>query len=163
MALTKTTQDHNEVRRWAEERGARPAAVSATETDDRTGIIRLEFLGAPKAKDKALEEISWDEWFDKFDANGLEFTYQEKTAAGEKSNFNKLTYPENEKGSSSHGSGGSRAGKKSGSTKSSRAASSAKSIGRTAGPASGRGSSNRTTARASSTGGAAKKRSAKAR
>lgn len=91
MSLSKTTQDHDEIRRWAEKRGARPAAVSSTETDDQTGIIRLEFPGSPNANDSALEEISWDEWFDKFDSNGLEFTYQEKTANGQRSNFNKLT------------------------------------------------------------------------
>src|SRR5579875_1065931 len=103
MALSKTTRDHDEIRRWAEERGAKPAAVASTETDDQTGIIRLEFPGAPHAKDSALEEISWDEWFEKFDSSGLEFTYQDRTAAGERSNFNKLTYPENAKSSSRSG------------------------------------------------------------
>jgi hypothetical protein len=172
MALSKTTQDHEEIRRWAEERGARPAAVSSTETDDRTGIIRLEFPGTPNAKDDALEEISWDEWFDKFDASGLEFNYQQKTAAGQRSNFNKLTYPSDEKASKSHGSsrGGTREDSKSSSkshartvkksaTAHSRGTSSAKSTGRTAGPASGRGSSNRTTGRASSSHGSSSHRS----
>src|SRR5579875_3038521 len=106
MALSKTTRDHDEIRRWAEERGARPAAAASTETDDQTGIIRLEFPGAPNANDSALEEISWDEWFDKFDSSGLEFTYQEQTAEGERSNFNKLTYPENAKSSGSSKSRG---------------------------------------------------------
>src|SRR5581483_9624684 len=95
MALSKTTRDHDEIRRWAEERGGRPAVVASTESDDQTGIIHLEFPGAPNANDSALEEISWDEWFEKFDASGLEFTYQDRTAEGEGSNFNKLTYPEN--------------------------------------------------------------------
>src|ERR1700760_3999192 len=107
MALSKTTRDHDEIRRWAEERGAQPAAVASTETDNQTGIIRLEFPGAPHANDSALEEISWDEWFEKFDANGLEFTFQEVTADGERSNFNKLTYPENAKASRSSRGGSS--------------------------------------------------------
>ncbi|HEV2577079.1 MAG TPA: hypothetical protein VGU25_07695 [Acidobacteriaceae bacterium] len=47
MALSKTTRDHDEIRRWAEERGGRAAVVTSTEGDDQTGIIRLEFPGAP--------------------------------------------------------------------------------------------------------------------
>jgi ABC-type thiamine transport system substrate-binding protein len=54
------------------------------------GIIRLEFPGAPGARDEKLEEISWDDWFRKFDESGLAFLYEETTAKGEKSNFNKL-------------------------------------------------------------------------
>src|SRR5581483_7138706 len=80
----------------------------STESDDQTGIIRLEFPGATNANDSALEEISWDEWFEKFDANGLEFTYQDQTAEGERSNFNKLTYPENARSRSRSSSGSSR-------------------------------------------------------
>lgn len=94
MALGKTTQDHDEIQQWAEARGAKPAVVSSTESDNQTGILRLMFPDAPNANDSALEEISWDEWFEKFDASGLEFTYQNETAEGAQSNFNKLTYPE---------------------------------------------------------------------
>ena len=96
MALAKTTQDHDEIREWAEARGGKPAVVSATEGKDETGIIRLMFPKAPHHNDDALEEISWDEWFEKFDESGLELTYQEKTADGKTSDFNKLTYPDPE-------------------------------------------------------------------
>ena len=37
-----------------------------------------------------LEEISWEEFFEKFDEQELALVYQEKTADGKKSNFNKL-------------------------------------------------------------------------
>ncbi len=94
MALAKTTQDHDEIRQWAEARGGKPAVVSATEGKDETGIIRLMFPNAPNHNDDALEEIGWDEWFEKFDESGLELTYQEKTADGQTSDFNKLTYPD---------------------------------------------------------------------
>ena len=40
--------------------------------------------------DDALEEISWEEFFEKFDEADLALLYQEKTASGERSNFNKL-------------------------------------------------------------------------
>jgi hypothetical protein len=53
-------------------------------------MIRLEFPGAPGARDANLQEISWDDWFKKFDESGLALLYEETTADGQKSNFNKL-------------------------------------------------------------------------
>ena len=90
MADAKITTDHDEIRKWAEARGGRPAVVRSTHGKGGTGIIRLEFPNAPNANDDALEEISWDEFFDKFDESKLAFLYQEKTADGQRSNFNKL-------------------------------------------------------------------------
>jgi hypothetical protein len=86
--VSKTTTDHEEIRRWAEERGAWPAEVETTARGGGTGIIRLDFPGF--SGEGKLQRISWDEWFQKFDENGLALLVQEKTAAGQKSNFNKL-------------------------------------------------------------------------
>lgn len=97
MALSKTTRDHNEIRKWAEARGAVPAEVKGTERDGEAGILRLEFPNAPNRNDSELEEISWDDFFQKFDERGLELVYQDQTAEGAKSNFNKLVCPENDK------------------------------------------------------------------
>jgi hypothetical protein len=47
----------------AEARGGRPATVRSTHTKNNAGIIRIEFPKAPNAKDEALEEISWEEFF----------------------------------------------------------------------------------------------------
>jgi hypothetical protein len=86
---THTTTDHDEIRRWAEERNASPARVKNTGLDeDDTGIIRLDFPGY--SGEESLEEISWEEFFDAFEDNNLALVYQEETASGEKSNFNKL-------------------------------------------------------------------------
>ena len=71
-------------------RDGRPAAVRSTHGKGGTGIIRIEFPKAPHAKDDDLEEISWEEFFEKFDESDLALLYQEETAKGEKSNFNKL-------------------------------------------------------------------------
>jgi hypothetical protein len=90
MASAKTTTDHETIRKWAEERGGKPAVVKSTQRNDDVGILRIEFPGAPNAKDDNLEEISWDEFFEKFDREGLALLYQDKTADGQKSNFNKL-------------------------------------------------------------------------
>ena len=84
----KVTTDHDFIRRWAEQRGGKPSAVKSTERGDDPGIIRIDFPGY--SGKGSLEEISWDEWFEKFDQAKLAFLYQEETAGGEKSNFNKL-------------------------------------------------------------------------
>ena len=96
MALSKTTQDHDEIRKWAEARGAQPAEVKSTHTKDEPGILRFCFPKAVNRNDENLREISWDEFFEKFDDSNLELVYQEKTASGEKSNFNKLVHPDSE-------------------------------------------------------------------
>lgn len=96
MALSKTTQDHEEIRRWAEARGAQPAEVASTHRKNEPGILRFCFPDAPNRNDSSLKEISWEEFFEKFDENNLELVYQEKTADGKISNFNKLVHPESE-------------------------------------------------------------------
>src|SRR5689334_21920058 len=90
MARTQSrvTTDHEEIRRWAEERGARPACVRGTGNNDDVGILRLDFPGY--SGQQSLQHIDWDEFFEKFDERGLALLYQETTAGGEKSNFNKL-------------------------------------------------------------------------
>jgi hypothetical protein len=83
-----TTTDHAEIRRWVEERGGRPARVKRTGGGDDPGILRIDFPG--RGDDESLEEISWDEWLEKFDENGLAFVYQDETKEGEESRFSKL-------------------------------------------------------------------------
>src|SRR4051794_19734908 len=93
MATSKSTTDHDEIRQWVEDRGGKPAHVASTAKKGRIGILRIDFPSPPDpddAPDANLEEISWDEWFEKFDGEKLVFLYQEKTASGQKSNFNKL-------------------------------------------------------------------------
>ena len=93
MALSKATQNHEEIKNWAEKRGAVPAEVASTHRKDDPGILRFSFPRA-RGKDKDnLTEVSWDDFFEKFDENNLELVYQEKTAAGRQSNFNKLIHP----------------------------------------------------------------------
>ncbi len=83
---SKTTIDHDEIRRWAEARDGLPASVEATANDDDPGILRIDF-GDPE---DSLQEISWDEWFEAFEENDLAFLYQEETKDGGESRFFKL-------------------------------------------------------------------------
>lgn len=87
-AGSNTTVDHAEIQRWAEERGAHPAHVRGTGKKGDMGLLRLDFPGFSGGD--SLEEISWEDFFSKFDEQGLALIYQETTAAGERSNFNKL-------------------------------------------------------------------------
>ncbi|MFY3746720.1 hypothetical protein ACOQFB_22660, partial [Anaeromyxobacter sp. Red801] len=86
--VSSTTTDHDTIRRWVEERGGWPASVGGTERGDETGIIRIDFPGY--GGEGKLERIPWDDWFRKFDEANLAFTYEETTAGGQRSNFNKL-------------------------------------------------------------------------
>lgn len=85
--LSKTTIDHDEIRRWAEERGGQPSDVKGTGRDG-TGILRIDFPGY--SGEGTLEPISWDEFFKKFEESNLAFVYQDVTSRGQRSNFNKL-------------------------------------------------------------------------
>ncbi len=91
--MAETTTDHKTIRRWAEERGAKPSCVRGTGGKNDVGMLRLDFPGYT-GEDK-LEEISWDDWFGKFDERKLALVFQEETAGGERSNFNKLVSRDN--------------------------------------------------------------------
>jgi hypothetical protein len=87
--LSKTTTDHDTIRRWAESRDAQPACVKGTgRGKNDVGMVRMDLPGY--SGEDSLQPLSWDEFFEAFDKNNLAFVYQEKTAGGKKSNFNKF-------------------------------------------------------------------------
>jgi hypothetical protein len=88
MSEALNTVDHNTIRQWAEQRGGRPATVTATKTKGDAGILRIDFPGY--SGEETLEEISWDDFFMKFDESRLAFLYQETTDDGSPSRFCKL-------------------------------------------------------------------------
>lgn len=85
------TTNHAEIRNWAEQRGGVPTTVRG-----RTGTLRIDFPDGPGS---SLEPISWDRWFARFDENRLAFLYQERTAGGKRSRFNRLVKRETTEGS----------------------------------------------------------------
>jgi glutathione synthase/RimK-type ligase-like ATP-grasp enzyme len=88
-STTKQTTDHDEIRRWVEEHGGKPAVVRRTSSGGGgDGVLRIDFPGG--AGEDQLEHISWDEWLRQFDDNGLAFLYQEQKASGEDSTCFKL-------------------------------------------------------------------------
>ena len=89
MAETShTTTDHKKIQKWVEERGGHPARVKGTESKNSAGLLRIDYPGF--SGEDSLEEISWQEFFDSFEKNGLAFLYQDKTADGKVSRFSKL-------------------------------------------------------------------------
>src|SRR5690349_10425938 len=85
---SRVLTDHEEIRRWAEERDAQPACVRGTGSEEDVGMIRLDFPGY--SGETSLEPIEWDEWLQKFDDNNLALLVEDETAGGEQSNFNKI-------------------------------------------------------------------------
>jgi hypothetical protein len=148
-STSSITRDHDEIRRWAEERGGRPAHVAKTGSQGDIGVLRIEFPGAPGSKDENLEELSWDQFFEKFDERGLALLYQEETAGGARSNFNKLISAET--ADAEEGGDGSR---------SRRAASSRRSGGSNRGGSSRQSSAKKTAPRQPSRGASTAKKSA---
>lgn len=79
---SEATTDHEEIRRWVEERGGHPARVNDT------NLLRIDYPGF--SGKETLETISWDEFFEVFDENNLAFLYQEETKDGGESRFSKF-------------------------------------------------------------------------
>ena len=82
----QTTTDHDAIRKWVEERDGRPATVKATADDGEAGILRIDF----GPEDEGLDEISWDDFFQKFDESDLAFLHQDQTKDGKPSRFHKF-------------------------------------------------------------------------
>jgi hypothetical protein len=83
----QVTTDHEEIKRWVEERGGNPAIVKGTESGD-SALLRIDYPGF--SGEGKLEPIEWDEFFQIFDENNLAFLYQERTADGGLSRFSKF-------------------------------------------------------------------------
>ena len=101
------TIDHDEIRRWVEQRGGKPAHVKRTTDGGDPGVLRIDFPGF--SGEGTLEELAWDEWLDWFDRNELAFLYQDEP----KSRFNKLVrrnaQDESEQASHAHAGGAGKA------------------------------------------------------
>lgn len=66
MATAHPSVDHDEIRRWAEGHGARPAKV---DTGGEGGILRFDFES--NGDESKLTRIEWDEFFEIFEDNDL--------------------------------------------------------------------------------------------
>ncbi len=85
-AEAQTTTNHGVIRKWAADRGGKPATVKATEEDGHAGILRIDF----DPPDAGLDRIGWDDFFSKFDESRLAFLHQDRTKDGKVSRFHKF-------------------------------------------------------------------------
>lgn len=87
MSSAKETRNHKEIQQWVESHKGVPAVIDSTNDKNKDeGILRIKF----DDDNDNLEEISWEEFFEKFDEHGLTFLYQDD----KKSRFNKFVYEE---------------------------------------------------------------------
>lgn len=82
--MAETTTDHETIRKWAESKGGKPAAVDRTHKGGDVGIIRIMFPNARESEHESLVEITWDEFFDEFEKRDLALVYDDKSM------FNKI-------------------------------------------------------------------------
>lgn len=89
VAASFTTRDHEVIKRWATERGGRPANVDGT-GDGGPGVLRIEFRDGSGQ----LEDVGWEAFFATFDDSDVDFLYQERTSDGSVSRFHKFVRPQ---------------------------------------------------------------------
>lgn len=77
--MAETTTNHDEIRKWADKHGGKPAAVDRTHKGGDVGIIRVMFPDAPNSEHDALVEITWDEFFREFEERQLALLYDPKS------------------------------------------------------------------------------------
>lgn len=78
---SKITTDHEVIREWAQERGGKPSLSGGTDDEE---VILIDFSG------ENPRQISWDDFFSKFEDRKLVFLYQDETEEGEPSKFYKF-------------------------------------------------------------------------
>ncbi len=83
MSSASQTTNHDEIRRWIEDRQGTPSRVKDS---GEGGILRVDF-GEPE---EALEPIEWDEFFQIVEKSDLAFLHQDKTEDGKLSRFSKF-------------------------------------------------------------------------
>lgn len=83
-----TTTNHDAIRIWTADRGGVPAAVESTMKESDVGLLRIFFPGQGSGDE--LKEISWDEFFSKFEEEKLAFVCDLHTEDGKLSRFSKL-------------------------------------------------------------------------
>lgn len=85
---TKVTTDHDEIRRWADERNGRPVSVKQDPLNPNGSTIQIDFLY--DKYDDNIEAISWDAFFESFEHEALALVYQTETEGGRLSRFGRI-------------------------------------------------------------------------
>ena len=73
--LLHYTTDHRKIRDWVEAKGGRPSQVKGPGNDEDFGPMRIDFPGDGA---ETHEEVSWAEFFQKFEEKNLAFVFQDE-------------------------------------------------------------------------------------
>jgi hypothetical protein len=84
---SRTTTEHDEIRRWVEAGAGCPVAIRDAADGDHPGVLWIAFPGRSSHR---FEVLGWDEWLTKFDDDGLALLYQTQEADGSASTCFKL-------------------------------------------------------------------------
>lgn len=79
---TRITSDHSKIKQWADDRNAKPACYKCS---SRSSLLLFRF---PGETEEAVINLSWEEFFEKFEEHKLAFLYQDMNDRGKKSRFN---------------------------------------------------------------------------
>jgi hypothetical protein len=74
MSEARKITDHEEIVRWAEERGGVPSVAKGTEDGPGAGVLRFDFDG----REESLEEIDWNTFFETFEERKLALLAQDE-------------------------------------------------------------------------------------
>ncbi|MBO0905304.1 hypothetical protein [Jiella sonneratiae] len=83
MAASHIVIDHNDIKDFAKRTKGKPAVVSDTRGDGGPGVLRFDH----GHDNQGLEEISWDAFFEIFEAQELALMLD---TSGDNPNFNKF-------------------------------------------------------------------------
>lgn len=85
---SKTTDNHDTIKNWVEERHGEPGVVEGVVDKEKAGeMLRIYF---PGPTEESVKNISWEVFFKIFDENNLAFLYQEEIIDGDQSTFCKI-------------------------------------------------------------------------
>lgn len=87
-ASSKTTTDHNEIQKWIEARGRKPAVMKETEDNKEGGAGLLQEMFQD---DENSEEVLWDDFLKHLMIGSWNFFIKRKLRRGKKVDFLSLS------------------------------------------------------------------------
>jgi hypothetical protein len=86
------TVDHQEIISWVSRRQGAPALTARAQGGQPAGTLLIRFPRhvVPRTNGIKASEISWEEFFERFDRDNLALLYQEQTTSGRLSYFSRL-------------------------------------------------------------------------
>jgi len=86
--VMKYTIDNDEIRAWIEEHGGVPATIKGMSEDEEDGVESADMLHISfDPNDPNMEEMDWEEFFERFENENLALVYDENASGDEANDF----------------------------------------------------------------------------